>query len=52
MDCDREDTGIVQIDDRHARTWPECREALGLNRGGPAPVEGIDVLAEEGESDD
>jgi len=41
------ETGVVKITDRHARTWPQARECLGLNPAGPDEISGIEVINEE-----
>jgi len=41
----------VEIDDRHAITWPQVRESLGLNPAGPDEVDGVKVVSVE-ESED
>jgi hypothetical protein len=35
---------IVQINSHHVDAWPEVREALGLNPGGPDLVDGVKVI--------
>jgi hypothetical protein len=42
----------VRIEGQHGSIdgWPEAREDLGLNRGGPDPVGGVQII-EEAESD-